>query len=692
MPLIVTRSGRRTKVNRTGAPRRGVSTWVAVVALTVGTGLAFSNAAVHAAGSTPLSTGLNADGQLGNGTTTQRLTAGAVSVSNIVQVASGREHAYALDDHGRVWAWGDNSKNAVGDGTSTDRRTPAVVLTGVAEVEAGHYHGIALKTDGTVWTWGFGSLGQLGLGTTNNRSLPTKVPSISGAIAVAAGRDMSYVLLSDHTVMAFGGNTYGEVGDGTTARRNSPVKVSGLTDVVRIVGGRNHGLALKADGTLWAWGANEYNELGDGTSTQRTTPVQVLTNVKSMDAGAEHSLAVMNDGTVRTWGRGYRGELGLGNTASRSTPTAVPGLTGIVQVGDGRDQSFAMNAAGAVWAWGYNDTGQLGDGTTTQRNSPLRITALTGIGSAQGGRGMTIFLPIQSGGGPGPDVTPPTAPGKPTGTSSVPGRADLTWAPATDDRATTLTYQVYRDGGFAGQVASSAATVTFADTTLEQGSTHTWTVVASDGVNTGPASAASDPVTVASGGTGTPPTELVSIDFSAGLSGFTGVTRLAVDDTMGSPTDAAPSAKVGVVNQTGTGQVALATNATQACTSVDVRVASVTGTDLYSLIKLRSATGASIGRVQISTAGKLSVRADVSGAVLATTATVAVNAWNRITLCVAVGAGTTGQLQLRLNGTTLNTWAANTGTSPLAKIQVGDNDARTATVNWDDLVVTDGLT
>ena len=677
----------RMNVHRRGIVRRAV----VLAALMTAIPLAVTSAPAVAAGATPLSTGLNADGQLGNGTTTQRLTAGAVGVDNVVQIASGREHAYALDDQGRVWAWGDNSKGAVGNNSSADRPAPVVVLTGVAQIEAGHYHGIARKTDGTVWTWGYGALGQLGLGTTTNRLVPTQVPGIAGAIGVAAGRDMSYVLLGNGTALAFGGNTFGEIGDGTTARRNSPVAVLGLTNVVELVGGRNHGLALRTDGTLWVWGANDYGQLGLGTTTSRSTPIQVLTNVRSFDAGAEHTIAVLNDGTVRTWGRGQRGQLGLGTTVMRSTPQVVPGLSGIVEVGDGRDQAFAMNAAGDVWAWGFNDTGQLADGTTTQRNSPVRISALTGIVAAQGGRGMTIFLPGQTT-PPDPDVTPPSAPGTPTGTSTVAGRADLTWPAATDDRATSLTYRIYRDGGTTpvGQIVSSAANPTFSESGLAADSQHTWQVEAFDGTNTGPLSPASAPVTIIGGGTG--PTELVSIDFSAGITGFTGVTRLTVDNTLGSPTDAPPSARVAVVNESGTGQIALTATAMQSCTSVDVRVASVSGTARYALIKLRNAAGASIGRLQIDSARRLSVRADIPGTMFTTTTVLAINAWNRITLCASVGSGTSGQLSLRVNGTPLGSWATNTGTSALARIQVGDNDARTATVNWDDLVVTQGLT
>ena len=678
----------------TDAHRRGIVRRAAVLAaLMIAIPVAVTSAPAVAAGATPLSTGLNADGQLGNGTTTQRLTTGAVNVANVVQIASGREHAYALDDQGRVWAWGDNSKGAVGNNSSVDRPAPVVVLTGVAQIEAGHYHGIARKTDGTVWTWGYGALGQLGLGTTTNRLVPTQVPGITGAIGVAAGRDMSYVLMGDRTVRAFGGNTFGEVGDGTTTRRTSPVSVQGLTNVVELVGGRNHGLALRTDGTLWVWGANDYGQLGVGSTTSRSTPIQVLANVRSFDAGAEHTVVVMNDGTVRTWGRGQRGQLGLGTTSTRTSPQVVPGLSGIVEVGDGRDQSFAMNAAGQVWAWGFNDTGQLGDGTTTQRNAPVRLTALTGIVAAQGGRGMTIFLPGQPSPPPDPDVTAPTAPGQPTGTSTVAGRADLTWPAATDDRATTLTYRIYRDGGTTaiGQVVSSSANPTFSDLGLASGSQHTWEVEAFDGTNTGPRSPASAAITIAGGGTG--PTELLSIDFAAGLAGFTGVTRLTVDNTQGSPTDAAPSARVAVVSQSGTGRVALTATTMQSCTSVDVQVGAVSGTERYALIKLRNSAGNSLGRVQIDSALRLSVRADVSGATLNTTtpATLALNTWSRVTLCALVAGGTSGQLSLRLNGVTIGTWAADTGTSPLANIQVGDNDARTATVNWDDLVVTEGL-
>jgi hypothetical protein len=369
-----------------------------------------------AAAAVPLSSGSNSMGQLGAPTvSTGRSLPGPVEVPALVAIASGRDHAYGLDASGRIWAWGDNGDGQVGDGTTTDRRTPVrLALTDVVAVEAGHYHGIAIRSDGTVWTWGYGSLGQLGLGSTSNRSTPTQVPGLAGIAQVAAGRDMSYAVRADGTALAWGGNSFGEVGDGTTTRRSSPVAVPGLGGVREISGGRNHGVARTADGSVWAWGDNQYGQLGDGTTTRRTTPVRSsISSVAHVDAGAHHTIAARTDGTVLTWGRGYRGQLGLGSTSQRTSPTVVPGLPAAVDVGDGRDQSFAITAAGTVWAWGQNSSGQLGDGTTTTRTSPVRL-GLSGIVAAQSGSSHTVFLPGDGG-------TPTTTTTSTTSTTTVPG-------------------------------------------------------------------------------------------------------------------------------------------------------------------------------------------------------------------------------------------------------------------------------
>jgi len=244
----------------------------------------------------------------------------------------------------------------------------------------GIYHTLALRSDGTVWAWGQNGAGQLGDGTTTNRKTPVRVLELTDVVGVA-GSNHSLALKSDGTVWAWGYNNSGQLGDGTTTDRNTPVQVLGITGVVSIAAGTWHNLALKNDGTVWAWGYNNNGQLGDGTTTLRTTPVQVLgiTGVVSIAAGSWHSLAFKNDGTVWAWGYNNYGQLGDGTTTQRNTPvqvsglTGIAGLTGVVDIAAGYFHSLALKSDGTVWAWGSNSEGLLGNGYTTNSNTPVQV-------------------------------------------------------------------------------------------------------------------------------------------------------------------------------------------------------------------------------------------------------------------------------------------------------------------------------
>ncbi|WP_309889956.1 PKD domain-containing protein [Archangium sp.] len=245
-------------------------------------------------------------------------------------ITSGESHSASLKKDGTVWAWGANNLGQLGDGTTTQRLSPVQVsgLTGVTGLDAGEAHSLALRQDGTVWTWGYNTDGQLGDGTTTHRSSPVQVPGLSGVTALAPGRTHSLVLRQDGTVWAWGANSNGQLGDGTTLQRNSPVKVTGLSGVTAIAAGIFHTLALRQDGTVWAWGTNGNGQLGDGTTTQRNSPVQVagLSGVTALTGCYTHSVALRQDGTVWAWGHNYYGQLGDGTTTPRSSPVQVTGL------------------------------------------------------------------------------------------------------------------------------------------------------------------------------------------------------------------------------------------------------------------------------------------------------------------------------------------------------------------------------
>ncbi|HET7294697.1 MAG TPA: chitobiase/beta-hexosaminidase C-terminal domain-containing protein [Vicinamibacteria bacterium] len=237
--------------------------------------------------------GSNGNGRLGDGTTTNRLTpvqvvgvGGTGTLANIVAVAAGDNFSLALRSDGTVFAWGYNANGQLGDTTTTQRTTPVVVagLTGVTAIAAAQYggFGMALKSDGSVWSWGLNGNGQLGDGTTTQRTSPVQVKGPGGTgylqsmSALAAGMTHGLAVMSDGTTWSWGANTYGKLGDGTTTDRSTPVQVSGLSGITRVSGGLGHSLALASDGSIWAWGRNLNGQIGDGTNNiNRLTPVKV---------------------------------------------------------------------------------------------------------------------------------------------------------------------------------------------------------------------------------------------------------------------------------------------------------------------------------------------------------------------------------------------------------------------------------
>ncbi|MEO6884298.1 MAG: RCC1 repeat-containing protein, partial [Bacteroidia bacterium] len=84
-------------------------------------------------------------------------------------------------------ACGNNSNGQLGDGTKTDRSMPVRVsgLSGVTAISAGESHCLFLKKDSSVWSCGSNEDGQLGDGTDTDRLTPVKLSGLTGIIAIA---------------------------------------------------------------------------------------------------------------------------------------------------------------------------------------------------------------------------------------------------------------------------------------------------------------------------------------------------------------------------------------------------------------------------------------------------------------------------------------------------------------------------
>ena len=109
---------------------------------------------------------------------------------------------------GGVQCWGDNSFGQLGDGTSTARSAPVPVAglaRGVAAIAAGSYHACALLSVGGVRCWGYNAIGQLGDGTTTDRKTPMPVVGLaSGVAALTAGDAHTCALTTAGAVTVLG--------------------------------------------------------------------------------------------------------------------------------------------------------------------------------------------------------------------------------------------------------------------------------------------------------------------------------------------------------------------------------------------------------------------------------------------------------------------------------------------------------
>ena len=70
----------------------------------------------------------------------------------------------ALMDDSTVWCWGYNVYGQLGDGTTTPRLSPTGVsgLAGVTQIGSGANHSLAVTSGGVVSGWGLNGAGQLG--------------------------------------------------------------------------------------------------------------------------------------------------------------------------------------------------------------------------------------------------------------------------------------------------------------------------------------------------------------------------------------------------------------------------------------------------------------------------------------------------------------------------------------------------
>ena len=299
--------------------------------------------------------------------------------SEIVRVALGGWHALAIDQFGRVHAWGGNEygqcateKKKIEENFEVENAATTARDTTTAAIarDEERKRGVVIDDRGFANT---------SISTPITIPLDWKSPkTLIKAKRVACGGMSSFAVTADGDVYSWG-CPVGGVGPNTY----HPKKVENLRDCCEIAAGSFHVLALAKDGTVYSWGHGEYGQLGHQKTGNEATPRAIETlnrkGVVKIRAGGWHSACITAGGQLLTWGRGEYARLGMGDDdcADKITPTEVkfPSPTDadddddeskhhqrykIVDASLGGSHTIALTSQGQLLSWGRNSLGRLG--------------------------------------------------------------------------------------------------------------------------------------------------------------------------------------------------------------------------------------------------------------------------------------------------------------------------------------------
>ena len=255
--------------------------------------------------------GHGTDGNLGQGTGTSSATPVQVPGSWRTIMAntddwSDDNHVCGIQTDGSLHCWGYNGWSTVGDGTNTQRNSPAAVLGGMKwkSVSKGVLSTCGVTMEGEGLCWGYNAYSQLGDDTVTQRWAPFSVDAAQYAWKNIQANSISACGITyDDKSYCWGHNvTYGELGLGDTTSRTVPTELTGYT--FRSFRGGEYGrCAITSDDDLYCWGVNTEGQVGNNTQgTHANSPQFVSSDVYQVAYGSRTVCMIRNDGKAYCWG------------------------------------------------------------------------------------------------------------------------------------------------------------------------------------------------------------------------------------------------------------------------------------------------------------------------------------------------------------------------------------------------------
>jgi alpha-tubulin suppressor-like RCC1 family protein len=302
--------------------------------------------------------GDNSDGELGNGGTTSSSVPVAVATSGLLagvtltQITAGFFFTCALSTTGAVYCWGFNADGELGNNSTTNSSVPVAVTTSgvlsgvtVTQITADSgFNACALGSNGAAYCWGKNSDGQLGNNTVTSSSVPVAVTT-SGVLAgkaltqVTAGNDLTCALDSAGLAYCWGDDTRGQLGNNSNTTSPVPVAVtatgvlSGVT-LTQVTPGASFTCALGSAGAAYCWGSDSSGQLGNNSTTQSLVPVSVApqgpTGVAAVAGDATAAISwtapvFLNNGSITV----YTASAAPGTASCSTTGATACMITGL---------------------------------------------------------------------------------------------------------------------------------------------------------------------------------------------------------------------------------------------------------------------------------------------------------------------------------------------------------------------------
>ncbi|HOZ55403.1 MAG TPA: SpaA isopeptide-forming pilin-related protein, partial [Clostridia bacterium] len=288
----------------------------------------------------------------------------------------------ALDENGKIWTWGTNSRGELGNNSNEATDTPqcisdiegtelynAYIIKNDFRIEKIFNVGLscfAIDNNGKIWAWGDNTTGLLGI---NRYSASTNK------------KEITPICISNIEGTAFY-NKYQE---------NSDFRIIEIEN--------KNGVIIAKDniGNIWIWGNNSYGQLGNGTKNQVLSPMCLNDKINGVKIKKLEIVSIANsipwnnyydyygsitvildeDGNIWTCGgdelgTGYNTLIRrgiLGSIANKMTFSKVNAnmlnIKDFAIIGSDERTYIIAYSDNEVWSWGYNKDGELGTGTVT---------------------------------------------------------------------------------------------------------------------------------------------------------------------------------------------------------------------------------------------------------------------------------------------------------------------------------------